>query len=174
MSIMNRVAAKFAMDARSDPRRIAVACSQGERQRRRANLVQRPGALALRAVGCVARLAKGATATRYRVAAACGSSRQLATPAPEGCAPPCCGCAIRRTSRLAVSSRHVTDKTTSHSTRPSKDDDQVAGYAQQPIAGARAGRPSRTKHYAPPCPACNPAKPGARSCRTYSEAPYVG
>ena len=29
----------------------------------------------------------------------------------------------------------------SHSTRPSKDDDQVAGYAQQPIAGAAACNP---------------------------------
>ena len=37
--------------------------------------------------------------------------------------------------------RHVTDETTSHSTRPSKDDGQVAGYAQQPIAGAAACNP---------------------------------
>lgn len=168
MILMNRVAAKFAMDAtatrycetavcgssrlatipapkgyappchgcRSEPRRIAVAygrCarnspgkdifpasfSQGKRQRRRANLAQPLGALALRAAGCVARLAKGATATRYRVAAACGSSRQLAPPAPEGYAPPCWGCTIRCTSRLA---RH-------------------------------------------------PAKPSARSCGSYSEVP---
>jgi hypothetical protein len=147
MPNMNRVAAKFAMDARSDPRRIAVAYSQGERQRRRANLAQPLGALTLRVDGCVARFAKGgATATRYRVAAACGSSRQLAPHAPEGYAPPCWGCTIRYTSRLAVPSRHVT--------------------AQQPIAGARAGRPSRTKCYAPPCPACNPARPSARPCGT--------
>ena len=157
MTIMNRVAAKFAMDARSDPRRIAVAygrCarnslwknifhssfSQGrltsenevsvkanmsianvmpQLQRRRANLAQPLGALALRAAGCVARIAKGIT--------------------------------IRCTSRLAWPSRHVT--------------------AQQPIAGARAGRPSRTKCYAPPCPACHPAKPSARSCWSYSEVP---
>ncbi len=37
--------------------------------------------------------------------------------------------------------RHVTDGTTSHSTRPSKDDAQVAGYAKQPIAGAAASHP---------------------------------
>src|SRR3990172_166407 len=42
---------------------------------------------------------------------------------------------------FGVRLRHVTDKTTSHSTRPSKDDDQVAGYAQQPIAGAAACNP---------------------------------
>ncbi|MGB8410127.1 MAG: molybdopterin-guanine dinucleotide biosynthesis protein B [Gallionella sp.] len=36
---------------------------------------------------------------------------------------------------------HVTDETTSHSTRPSKDDGQVAGYAEQPIAGTAAGNP---------------------------------
>jgi hypothetical protein len=40
-----------------------------------------------------------------------------------------------------VRSRHVTDETTSHSTRPSKDDGQVAGYAEQPIAGATAEHP---------------------------------
>ena len=61
MPNMNRVAAKFAMDARSDPRRIAVAYSQGEQQRRRANLAQPLGALALRAADCVARFAKGIT-----------------------------------------------------------------------------------------------------------------
>lgn len=151
MIIMNRVAAKFAMDAtatrycetavcgssrlatipapkgyappchgcRSDPRRIAVAYSQGERQRRRTNLAQPRGTLTLRATGGVARFAKGATATRYRVAAACGSSRRLAPPAPGGYAPPCWGCTIRCTSRLA----------------------------------------------------CHPAKPSARSCGSYSEAP---
>jgi peptide deformylase len=42
---------------------------------------------------------------------------------------------------FGVRLRHVTEKTTSHSTRPSKDDDQVAGYAQQPIAGAAACNP---------------------------------
>jgi len=42
---------------------------------------------------------------------------------------------------FGVRLRHVTDKTTSHSTRPSKDDDQVAGYAQQPVAGAAACTP---------------------------------
>jgi hypothetical protein len=199
MSIMYRVAAKFAMDARSDPRRTAVAygrCarnslgkisfpssfSQGrvvseyevsvkanmsianvmpQLQRRRANwpfletprsiLAQPLGALALRAADCVARFAKVANATRYRLAAACGSSRQPAPPASEGYAPQCWGCTILCTSRLAVPLRHVT--------------------AQQPIAGARAGRPSRAKCYAPPCPACNPAKPSARSCWTYSEVP---
>ncbi|MGA7750099.1 MAG: molybdopterin-guanine dinucleotide biosynthesis protein B [Gallionella sp.] len=36
---------------------------------------------------------------------------------------------------------HVTDETTSHSTSPSKDDGQVAGYAEQPIAGTAAGNP---------------------------------
>ena len=35
--------------------------------------------------------------------------------------------------------QHVTDKTTSHSTGPSKDDSQAAGYAEQPSAGAAAG-----------------------------------
>jgi hypothetical protein len=56
------------------------------------------------------------------------------------------GMTIRFVAFLAMPSRHVT--------------------AQQPIAGARAGRPSRTKRYAPPCPACDPAKPSARPCGT--------
>ena len=56
------------------------------------------------------------------------------------------GITIRVVAFLAMPSRHVT--------------------AQQPIAGARAGRPSRTKCYAPPCPACNPTKPNSRPCGT--------
>jgi peptide deformylase len=42
---------------------------------------------------------------------------------------------------FGVRLRHVTDKTISHSTRPSKDDGLVAGYAQQPLAGAAACNP---------------------------------
>ncbi|MGA8862300.1 MAG: peptide deformylase [Gallionella sp.] len=42
---------------------------------------------------------------------------------------------------FGVRLRHVTDKTTSHSTRRENDSLQVAGYAQQPIAGAAAGSP---------------------------------
>ena len=61
------------------------------------------------------------------------------------------GITIRIVTFLAMPSRHVT--------------------AQQPIAGARAGRPSRTKCYAPRCPACHPAKLSARSCWSYSEVP---
>lgn len=40
-----------------------------------------------------------------------------------------------------VWSRHVTDETAGHSTKPSRDDGQVAGYAEQPIAGAAAKHP---------------------------------
>ncbi len=40
-----------------------------------------------------------------------------------------------------VRSQHVTEGTASHSTRPSKDDGLVAGYAEQPIAGATAEHP---------------------------------
>ena len=36
---------------------------------------------------------------------------------------------------------HVTDKTTSHSTRRENDPRQVAGYAEQPFAGTAAGNP---------------------------------
>jgi peptide deformylase len=42
---------------------------------------------------------------------------------------------------FGVRLRHVTDTTTSHSTRRENDSRQVAGYAQQPIAGAAAGNP---------------------------------
>jgi peptide deformylase len=42
---------------------------------------------------------------------------------------------------FGVRLRHVTDKTTSHSTRRENDSLQVAGYAQQPIAGAAACNP---------------------------------
>src|SRR3990172_9503209 len=58
-SSVSRVAAIFAMIARSELRRIAVAYSQGERQSKRANRALPLGALALRATGCVARFAKG-------------------------------------------------------------------------------------------------------------------
>jgi len=42
-------------------------------------------------------------------------------------------------SEVGVRLQHVTDETASHPTRPSKDDGQVAGYAEQPSAGAAAG-----------------------------------
>lgn len=57
-----------------------------------------------------------------------------------GLAAPQIGVALRVVI-FGVRLRHVADKTTSHSTGPSKDDEQVAGYAQQPLAGAAACNP---------------------------------
>jgi len=61
MSFMHRVAVKFSMIARSEPRRIAVAYSQGERQSKCENLAQPIWALPLRVACSVRFLAKGIT-----------------------------------------------------------------------------------------------------------------
>jgi len=131
---------------------------QGVQHSERPFLSQPIGALALRAVCGVRllirllaiRLSWQTTPTKSLVIAKGMTIRvsPLLNPLPQAgeeaivLSPTCGGKLERGLAFLAMPSRHVT--------------------AQQPIAGARAGRPSRTKCYAPPCPACNPAKPSAR------------
>jgi hypothetical protein len=124
-----------------------------------------------------------AAATRYCVAAVCGSSRLLPFPRQRFAhrvlaavilrcqgvqhserpflSQPVRALALRAVCGVRLLAKGITIRVVAFLAMPSR---HVT--AQQPIAGARAGRPSCTKCYAPPCPACNPTKPNSRPCGT--------